>query len=199
MSREQAIERAERYFDGGGFFADLSRRVAIKTESQESTSAAELERYLVEEMEPSLRRLGFLGRILRNPAKIGGPFLFAERIEDPALVTVFKYGHGDVIRGQETQWRSGLNPWTLKQEGDRLYGRRESYHTKFLERGFDARMREDLVAERQLLHAWRMVLPHPGDGSPLALEAPVPEDMAAFLAERGAAPPPPGAVEGEDG
>ena len=123
MSRQQTIERAERYFDGGGFFADLSRRVAIKTESQESGSQPELQRYLVEEMEPSLRRLGFLCRVLPNPADSGGPFLFAERIENPALVTVFTYGHGDVIRGQETQWRSGLNPWTLKQEGDRLYGR----------------------------------------------------------------------------
>ena len=123
MSREQAIERAERYFDGGGFFAELSRRVAIRTESQEAGSKSELERYLIQEMEPSLNRLGFLGRILRNPVETGGPFLFAERIEDPSLVTVFTYGHGDVIRGQETQWRAGLSPWTLTREGDRLYGR----------------------------------------------------------------------------
>jgi len=123
VSREQAIERAERYFDGGGFFAELSRRVAIRTESQEAGSKSELERYLVQEMEPSLNRLGFLGRILRNPVETGGPFLFAERIEDPSLVTVFTYGHGDVIRGQETQWRAGLSPWTLTREGDRLYGR----------------------------------------------------------------------------
>jgi acetylornithine deacetylase/succinyl-diaminopimelate desuccinylase-like protein len=123
VSRQQAIERAERYFDGGGFFEELGRRVAIKTESQEPGSRSELQRYLVEEIEPSLRRLGFLGRILRNPAETGGPFLYAERIEDPALVTVFTYGHGDVIRGQEGQWRSGLNPWTLTREGDRLYGR----------------------------------------------------------------------------
>ena len=123
MSREQAIERAERYFDGGGFFAELSRRVAIRTESQEAGSKSELERYLVQEMEPSLNRLGFLGRILRNPVETGGPFLFAERIEDPSLVTVFTYGHGDVIRGQEPQWRAGLSPWTLTREGDRLYGR----------------------------------------------------------------------------
>jgi acetylornithine deacetylase/succinyl-diaminopimelate desuccinylase-like protein len=123
VSREQAIERAERYFDGGGFFAELSRRVAIRTESQEAGSKSELERYLVQEMEPSLNRLGFLGRILRNPVETGGPFLFAERIEDPSLVTVFTYGHGDVIRGQEPQWRAGLSPWTLTREGDRLYGR----------------------------------------------------------------------------
>ena len=123
MSREQAIERAERYFDGGGFVEELGRRVAIRTESQEPGSQSELQRYLTDEMQPSLNRLGFLGRILRNPAEIGGPFLYAERIEDPALVTVFTYGHGDVIRGQETQWRAGLSPWTLTREGDRLYGR----------------------------------------------------------------------------
>jgi len=113
VSREQAIERAERYFDGGGFVEELGRRVAIRTESQEPQSKPELERYLVEEMEPSLRRLGFRCRVLPNPVVTAGPFLFAERMEDPALVTVFTYGHGDVIRGQETQWRAGLSPWTL--------------------------------------------------------------------------------------
>ena len=123
MSREQAIERAERYFDSGGFFEDLGRRVAIRTESQEPGSKKELERYLTDEMQPSLSRLGFQCRVLPNPVLTAGPFLVAERIEDPALVTVFTYGHGDVIRGQETQWRTGLNPWTLTKEGDRLYGR----------------------------------------------------------------------------
>ena len=123
MSRQQAIERAERYFDGGGFIEELGRRVAIPTESQNPERKSELERYLVGEMEPSLNRLGFLGRILRNPAETGGPFLYAERIEDPALLTVFTYGHGDVIRGQEDQWRPGLSPWTVTKEGDRLYGR----------------------------------------------------------------------------
>jgi acetylornithine deacetylase/succinyl-diaminopimelate desuccinylase-like protein len=36
---------------------------------------------------------------------------------------VLLYGHGDVIRGQEEQWRAGLNPWRLQQEGSRIYGR----------------------------------------------------------------------------
>jgi acetylornithine deacetylase/succinyl-diaminopimelate desuccinylase-like protein len=52
-----------------------------------------------------------------------GPILLAERIEDPGLPTVLSYGHGDVIRGLEGQWREGLSPWTLKQEGERYYGR----------------------------------------------------------------------------
>jgi len=123
MSRERAIAHAEKYFDEGGFFADLARRVAIPTESQNPERSADLARYLSDEMTPSLERLGFRCRILPNPLAKYGPFLVAERIEDPALVTVFTYGHGDVIRGQEASWKAGLNPWRLQREGDRLYGR----------------------------------------------------------------------------
>ena len=123
MSREQAIARVERYFDDGGFVADLGRRVAIPTESQNPDRRAELVRYLTDEMQPSFERLGFRCRLLDNPAPGGGPFLLAERIEDPKAVTVFSYGHGDVIRGQEAQWRDGLDPWRITREGERLYGR----------------------------------------------------------------------------
>ena len=123
MTRAAAILESERYFDEGGFFADLARRVAIPSESQNPARGAELLAYLEEEMRPSLERQGFRCTLLVNPADKGGPFLLAERIEDAALPTVFSYGHGDVIRGQEEQWRAGLDPWVLKQEGERLYGR----------------------------------------------------------------------------
>ncbi|HTQ76425.1 MAG TPA: M20 family metallopeptidase [Burkholderiales bacterium] len=123
MSRSDAIAGVERYFDGGGFFADLARRVAFRTESQNPERQAELRRYLAEELQPSYERLGCRCRILENPISGRGPFLLAERIEDPALATVFSYGHGDVIRGQEASWRPGFDPWTLKQDGERLYGR----------------------------------------------------------------------------
>jgi acetylornithine deacetylase/succinyl-diaminopimelate desuccinylase-like protein len=123
MSRAEAILESERYFDGGGFFADLARRVAIQTESQNPARRAELSAYLEAEMRPYLERLGFRCTLLANPADKGGPFLFAERIEDAALTTILSYGHGDVILGQEDQWRDGLDPWVLKREGERLYGR----------------------------------------------------------------------------
>ena len=123
MSRERAIAHAERYFDEGGFFADLARRVAIPTESQNPERGADLVRYLGGEMQPSFERLGFNCRLLENPLPGGGPFLLAERIENPALVTVLSYGHGDVIRGQDKSWKPGLDPWKLSREGDRLYGR----------------------------------------------------------------------------
>ena len=122
MSRERAIAQAEMYFDEGGFFADLARRVAIPTESQNPARAADLSRYLTAEMQPGFERLGFKCRVFPNPVR-GGPFLLAERIEDPALATVLSYGHGDVIGGQEKSWKPGLDPWTLSREGDRLYGR----------------------------------------------------------------------------
>ncbi|MEK7435449.1 MAG: M20 family metallopeptidase, partial [Pseudomonadota bacterium] len=100
-----------------------ARRVAIKTESQNPARGAELSAYLEAEMQPWLERLGFHCSVLANPADKGGPFLYAERIENAALTTLFSYGHGDVIRGQEEQWRAGLDPWVLKREGERMYGR----------------------------------------------------------------------------
>ncbi len=121
MSRTAAIARAHAALDSGEFLADLGRRVAIPSTSQEPERAEALRRYLEQEMNPSLAPLGFTSHVLDNPS--GPPFLIAERIEDPSLLTVLIYGHGDTIRGLDDDWRPGLSPWTLTVEGDRLYGR----------------------------------------------------------------------------
>ena len=123
MSRSAAIAAAEKYFDSGGFLADLARRVAIPTESQNPARGPELRAYLESEMSESLARIGASTRVFDNPRGSGGPFLIAELIEDPKRPTVLLYGHGDVIRGQENEWRTGLGPWTVRQEGERIYGR----------------------------------------------------------------------------
>lgn len=123
MTRDGAIARAAAYFDEGGFVRDLARRVAIPTESQTGTRSAELRSYLEDEIAPALAALGFGCEILDNPVARGGPFLFAERIEAGATRTTFGYGHGDVIRGLDDQWREGLSPWRLQLRGSRLYGR----------------------------------------------------------------------------
>ncbi|HEX9462048.1 MAG TPA: M20 family metallopeptidase [Alphaproteobacteria bacterium] len=122
MTRSDAILLASRYFDEGGFAADLARRVAIPTESQNRDRADALAAYVEGELKETLGGLGFACRTLTE-ARALGPFLYAERIEDPGLVTVFSYGHGDVIRGQDAQWSQGLSPWRLTADGDRLYGR----------------------------------------------------------------------------
>jgi acetylornithine deacetylase/succinyl-diaminopimelate desuccinylase-like protein len=121
MSRSAAIARAHAYFDRGEFFADLRRRVAIPSTSQEPQRASELRHYLDEEMGPTLAALGFSSHVLDNPE--GPPALVGERIEDARLVTVLIYGHGDTVRGLDHAWRSGLSPWLLTAEGDRFYGR----------------------------------------------------------------------------
>lgn len=123
MTRENAIERAETYFDDGSFFNDLKRRVAIRSESQEAAQRPELFRYLEAEMQPGLRDMGFDCEVMENPVDAGGPFLVAERHEGDDLPTVLTYGHGDVVRGYDDQWAEGLSPWDLVQRGERIYGR----------------------------------------------------------------------------
>ena len=123
MSREQALAAAAAYFDRGDFFRDLARRVAIRTESQDPASGPALHGYLADEIGPSLAALGFTWRIVANPEPAYGPFLLAERHEGDALPTVFMYGHGDVIRGQDKSWTRGQGPWVLTADGERLYGR----------------------------------------------------------------------------
>ena len=123
MTRETAIARITRHFDEGRFVEDLARRVAIRTESQVPESRPQMEVYLEQEMIPAFSAMGFSTEVLPNPVEGFGPILLAERIEDPARPTVLMYGHGDVIRGLDEQWREGIGPWQLAREGDRLYGR----------------------------------------------------------------------------
>jgi acetylornithine deacetylase/succinyl-diaminopimelate desuccinylase-like protein len=121
MSRTNAIARAHAYFDEGRFLADLSRRVAIPSSSQERGRDSVLRGYLSEEIAPTLERLGFTCRILDNP--LGPPVLSAERIENASYVTALLYGHGDTVRGLDDLWRDGLAPWQTVVEGERIYGR----------------------------------------------------------------------------
>ena len=123
MSRAQAIAQVSAYFDDGRFMTALQKRVAIRTESQEAASRPILYDYLLQEIQPELEGLGFICEIIDNPQPDGTPFLLAERIEEGAAFTLLTYGHGDVVRGYDKQWRAGLNPWEIVVEGDRWYGR----------------------------------------------------------------------------
>lgn len=123
MSRNEAISRIESYFDDGTFKMDLARRVAIRTESPIPKSRPQLYRYLIDEISPYLEAMGFNCQVFDNPSNDGGPFLVARRYESGNVPTVMTYGHGDVVRGYDEQWREGLNPWLVTEEGERWYGR----------------------------------------------------------------------------
>jgi len=123
MTEQQTIDQAMRYFDSGEFQQLLARRVACATESQRADRDGELNHYLQQEIAPQLAALGFTLHFIDNPAAENPPFLVATRIEDEALPTLLVYGHGDVVFGDDENWRDGLNPWQLIEEGDRWYGR----------------------------------------------------------------------------
>ena len=122
MKRSDAISHAEQHFDSGEFQRTLARRIAVPTESQNPERAQALADYLDREMRPAFETMGFDCQTLTHP-KARAPFLFAQRLEDPTLPTVFGYGHGDVIRGLEPEWQEGLSPWRLTESNGRWYGR----------------------------------------------------------------------------
>lgn len=129
--RAAALAAAAAHFDSGAFVADLARRVAIRTASQDAASGPALHAYLADELMPSLAALGFAVTIHPNPepapaaagAPAPGPLLVATRHEGDDLPTVLAYGHADVIRGQDASWTRGAGPWQLAVEGERIYGR----------------------------------------------------------------------------
>ncbi|MBT2300022.1 M20 family metallopeptidase [Variovorax paradoxus] len=123
MQRTDCLSAAAAYFDDGRFLADLRRRIAFRTESDTGAATPALGAYLREEMSAPLTRLGFTCEVIDNPVPGGGPFLIARRLEGAEFPTVLTYGHGDVVSGQDAQWREGLTPWVLTIEGERWYGR----------------------------------------------------------------------------
>ncbi|SUB16711.1 Uncharacterised protein [Pantoea agglomerans] len=55
--------------------------------------------------------MGFTLHPFENPQPGSPPFLIATLIEDPFRPTLLCYGHGDVVFGDDENWRDGLSPW----------------------------------------------------------------------------------------
>ncbi|CAG9297251.1 M20 family metallopeptidase [Celerinatantimonas diazotrophica] len=126
MSRQLAMDSINEYFESGEFFKLLSERVAVRSESQTPEGYPQLSVYLHQHMIPYLEQMGFTCEVIANPAADdpnAWPLLLAERIEDPSLLTLLTYGHGDVVRGYDNQWKKGLSPWQMIADGDLWYGR----------------------------------------------------------------------------
>src|SRR5271169_913321 len=122
MSRSDAIARARAQLQSGEFLAELGRRVAYRTESQNAERRDFLRAYLEEELQPSFAKLGFESRLIESPDG-NAPYLLAEYRENREAPTVLIYGHGDVVDGMEGEWRDDLDPWSVTPVGNRVYGR----------------------------------------------------------------------------
>src|SRR6266851_977529 len=122
MTRTDAIARARQYLHSGDFLAELDRRVAYRTESQNPERGEALRAYLVDELTPAFAQLDFSTRLIESPSG-KNPYLLAEYRESSSAPTVLMYGHGDVVEGMAGEWRDNLNPWRTTTVGDRVYGR----------------------------------------------------------------------------
>lgn len=85
-----------------------------------------------------------------------------------------------LLTGRTHQIRAHLAALGLPIVGDPLYG--EPRHRGIADPALAALCRD---FPRQALHAWRLALPHPVSDEPLALQAPVPADLAPLLAAAG--------------
>src|SRR6266478_4739523 len=122
MTRADAIARAHQHLHSGAFIAELDRRVAYRTESQNPERRDALRAYLEEELQPAFSQLDFSTRLVESPTG-KGPYLVAEYRENSSAPTVLMYGHGDVVDGMAGEWRDNLDPWRTTTSGNRVYGR----------------------------------------------------------------------------
>jgi acetylornithine deacetylase/succinyl-diaminopimelate desuccinylase-like protein len=122
MTRADAIARARQYLHSGAFLAELDRRVAFQTESQNPERGEVLRAYLVQDLQPAFSELDFTTRLIESPSG-KGPYLLAEYRESSSAPTILMYGHGDVVDGMIGEWRDHLDPWRTTISGNRVYGR----------------------------------------------------------------------------
>jgi acetylornithine deacetylase/succinyl-diaminopimelate desuccinylase-like protein len=122
MTRTDAIARARQYLHSGTFLAELDRRVAFRTESQNPERGDALRAYLEHDLQPAFAELDFATRLIESPSG-KGPYLLAEYRESSSAPTILMYGHGDVVDGMVGEWRDNLDPWRTTISGNRVYGR----------------------------------------------------------------------------
>jgi acetylornithine deacetylase/succinyl-diaminopimelate desuccinylase-like protein len=122
MTRIDAIARARQYLHSGAFLAELDRRVAFQTESQNPERRDALRAYLEQDLQPAFSQLDFATRLIESPSG-KGPYLLAEYRESSSAPTILMYGHGDVVDGMVGEWRDNLDPWRTTTSGNRVYGR----------------------------------------------------------------------------
>src|ERR1700760_2933753 len=122
MTRTDAIARARQQLHSGAFLAELDRRVAFRTESQNPERGDALRAYLEQDLQPAFSQLGFATKLIESPSG-KGPYLLAEYRESASAPTILMYGHGDVVDGMEGEWSNNLDPWRTTKVDDRVYGR----------------------------------------------------------------------------
>lgn len=107
-------------------------------------------------------------------------FLVKETLEDFTLLLC------QPLTGRTNQIRVHLESLGLPLAGDKLYGRTDDFYIDFIKH-VKAGGGQDFAGRvehpRHLLHAWKLSLRHPVRGERMTWEAPLPDDMEAFLTQ----------------
>ncbi len=82
--------------------------------------------------------------------------------------------------GRQHQIRAHLHHAGLNMVGDKIYGHDEMVFDRFTRGALTEEDHRRLRLPRHALHAWRLELPHPRTRAPVALEAPLAEDLREF-------------------
>lgn len=85
--------------------------------------------------------------------------------------------------GRMHQIRATLLGLGFPVVGDKVYGRDETCYLRFINKTLTDADRQLLRLDRQALHAWRLAFPHPTTDAVVALESPLPADLAALVPE----------------
>ncbi len=85
--------------------------------------------------------------------------------------------------GRQHQIRLHLAHAATPIVGDKLYAHSPALFVASLEDKLTDEMRAELLLPRHALHAASIQFEHPKTGEPLSIEAPLPEDLRAFIAE----------------
>ena len=81
-------------------------------------------RYLMDEIGPSVERLGFAWQLWPNSGHGRAADAVCRATRGCGrLPTVLIYGHGDVVAGYDAQWSDGRSPWQLQAIDGKWYGR----------------------------------------------------------------------------
>jgi len=87
-----------------------------------------------------------------------------------------------LFTGRRHQIRCHLHHAGFPIVGDKVYGLDEEFFLAYYEGRLDAEMLQRLRLPRQALHAARLAFAHPKTKQLLAIEAPLPADLTAFVA-----------------